>query len=66
MSHEGIEDRLAAARAASRAELPVQPTPFLGRERELAEVRELLARDEVRLLTLTGPGGAGKTRCENA
>jgi len=42
--------------------LPVQPTPFLGRERELAELTELLRRQEVRMLTLTGPGGIGKTR----
>jgi predicted ATPase len=42
--------------------LPVQPTPFLGRERELAEIIQLLRRQEVRLLTLTGPGGIGKTR----
>ena len=37
-------------------------TPFLGRERELEEVVALLNREDVRLLTLTGPGGTGKTR----
>ena len=42
--------------------LPIQQTPFLGRERELGEVLALLSRDDVRLLTLTGPGGTGKTR----
>jgi predicted ATPase/class 3 adenylate cyclase len=42
--------------------LPVQPTVLLGREREVGEVRALLARDDVRLVTLTGPGGTGKTR----
>ena len=42
--------------------LPRQPTPFLGRERELGDVLRLLRRDEVRLLTLTGAGGSGKTR----
>ena len=45
-----------------RTNLPVPATPFLGRERELREVSELLAREDVRLLTLTGPGGTGKTR----
>jgi predicted ATPase/class 3 adenylate cyclase len=41
--------------------LPVPATPFLGREAELAEASELLL-DGVRLLTLSGPGGTGKTR----
>src|SRR5271166_1192611 len=40
--------------------LPVQLTSFLGRDTELAQVRELLASN--RLVTLTGAGGAGKTR----
>jgi predicted ATPase/class 3 adenylate cyclase len=42
--------------------LPVQPTPFVGREQELEEAQALLALEDVRLLTLTGPGGTGKTR----
>ena len=42
--------------------LPVPATPFLGREHELDQVATLLRRYEVRLVTLTGPGGSGKTR----
>jgi predicted ATPase len=42
--------------------LPTQPNTFIGRERELAETRALLEREDVRLLTLIGPGGTGKTR----
>src|SRR6266568_4854705 len=43
-----------------RTNLPVPATPFLGREHELADVLGLL--EDARLLTLTGPGGTGKTR----
>jgi predicted ATPase len=46
----------------NQSNLPVQPTPFLGREKELGEVLGLLSRRNGRLLTLTGPGGSGKTR----
>ena len=39
--------------------LPPQPTPLIGRDRELGELGERLARTDVRLLTLIGPGGVG-------
>jgi len=42
--------------------LPVQSTALIGREKELAASLSLLQREKVRLLTLTGPGGTGKTR----
>jgi len=42
--------------------LPFQPTPFIGREKEVAALGQLLCREDVRLVTLTGPGGTGKTR----
>jgi predicted ATPase/class 3 adenylate cyclase len=47
-------------RSLNFADLPVQPTPLIGRERELAEVADLLHAH--RLVTLTGAGGSGKTR----
>ena len=42
--------------------LPIQPTPLIGREREVASLGQLLRLIDVRLVTLTGPGGTGKTR----
>jgi predicted ATPase/class 3 adenylate cyclase/Flp pilus assembly protein TadD len=45
-----------------RTNLPLQTTPLVGRITELDELRTLLADEDVRLVTLTGPGGSGKTR----
>jgi predicted ATPase/DNA-binding winged helix-turn-helix (wHTH) protein len=44
------------------ANIPVQRTGFVGREKEVASAKELLLRRDVRLVTVTGPGGIGKTR----
>ncbi|MBA2518590.1 MAG: XRE family transcriptional regulator [Chloroflexia bacterium] len=45
-----------------RSSLPVAPAPIIGRLKEIAAATALLLRTDVRLLTLTGPGGVGKTR----
>lgn len=44
------------------ANLPAQSTPFIGREQDVADVRQRLLRDDTRLVTLVGPPGIGKTR----
>jgi predicted ATPase len=46
----------------SQRSLPLTSTSLIGREHDIAEVSELLQKPEVRLVTLTGPGGIGKTR----
>jgi predicted ATPase/DNA-binding SARP family transcriptional activator len=46
----------------SRYNLPAQPTPFVGRKHELAEIKARLSEPDCRLLTVVGPGGIGKTR----
>jgi predicted ATPase len=51
-----------AATGATVTNLPLAPGPLIGRDAELASLVELAARPDVRLVTLTGPGGTGKTR----
>ncbi|MDX1612670.1 MAG: tetratricopeptide repeat protein [Candidatus Promineifilaceae bacterium] len=60
----GLPARFPALRSlnAQPTNLPSQATPFVGRQQELAEVTGLLRRPEVRMVTVLGPGGSGKTR----
>jgi predicted ATPase/DNA-binding SARP family transcriptional activator len=46
----------------ARHNLPASSTPFIGRQRDLDALEELIQQESVRLITLTGPGGIGKTR----
>jgi predicted ATPase len=52
----------AAGEAAPAGAVPVPATPLLDRDREAAALEDLVTREGVRLVTLTGPGGVGKTR----
>jgi predicted ATPase len=56
------EGEFPTLKSLNQSNLPIPQTPFVGRERELAELSDLLSREDLRLLTLTGPGGTGKTR----
>jgi predicted ATPase/transcriptional regulator with XRE-family HTH domain len=53
---------VSSASTTPRVNLPVVPTPLIGRQREVAELSQLLRDPHCRLLTLVGPGGIGKTR----
>ena len=63
LRHDPALDPPARRRTRTAAtSLPTPPTPLVGRTRELADACSLASRDDVRLLTFTGPGGIGKTR----
>lgn len=53
---------VAPTRSDSLTTFPIPLTPLVGREREIAVTGDLLCRSDIRLVTLTGPGGVGKTR----
>jgi predicted ATPase/DNA-binding SARP family transcriptional activator len=61
-SDQGPPEARPHASPARRHNLPPTPTPFIGREEELADLANHLADPDCRLLTLLGPGGIGKTR----
>ena len=64
LAADGMADRFPPLRSLDSrpTNLPVQPTPLIGRQRELDEIAAALGRDAVRMLTLIGAGGSGKTR----
>jgi predicted ATPase/class 3 adenylate cyclase len=57
-----LEPRFPPLRSLSNTNLPAEASTFIGRQRELDDLNALLTRSDVRLLTLTGAGGSGKTR----
>ncbi len=61
-AERGIEHEVGPHRRAFVGGLPIPPSALLARDRELEQIAGLLFSPQVRLLTLTGPGGSGKTR----
>ncbi len=61
---EGLPDTFPPLKSLERhpTNLPIQPNPLIGRETHLEQLKTLLGRDDVHLVTLTGVGGTGKTR----
>lgn len=64
LRHPRLQAEFPALRTVSSRpqNLPVQPTPFLGRDRELADLASMLSDRDCRLLTILAPGGTGKSR----
>ncbi|MGZ8695700.1 MAG: adenylate/guanylate cyclase domain-containing protein, partial [Gaiellaceae bacterium] len=62
LAADGLPGNFPPLKTLTNANLPEPPTPIVGRAREVHAVREQLLRDDTRLVTLTGPGGTGKTR----